>query len=422
MSISAPTPSLSRRSFVATALLLLVFGFTACGGEAQDKSAPQAAGSPKAAAPVVLATTLPLYDFARTVAGSDARVELLPPPGIGIHGYSASLKDRERLSRANIVIANGLGLESWLDSDFEAELKTRGVQIVRTGDAIPHSELRNFGDESWWNGMEDAPVVIETLASTPSPQPVSAKPAGLAPVRKASRSAPASKPVGHTSECGCADCAVAAAAEVAASHESDCGCPSCAAAAKAAAQAVADGACPVCGGFHGAKDVHVWLWRRGMEVQIDQIESALAKLIPEQAQAFASRASKLKADLAAVYEDGRQRLSSHRGRGMITFHDAWAYFGKDMGIRVVGVVTPVPGVGGSLKNREQLESLMRSGRACAVFMEPRMDPMFATQVADAVGAKVYMLDPMESTADLAGFSVIDAMRANIAALETAFGE
>lgn len=74
----------------------------------------------RSAAPVdegrlrVVTTFAPLYSFTAAIAGSDAVVENLLPPGVGPHDYAFAPSDVERLSRADLIVANGLGLEAWL--------------------------------------------------------------------------------------------------------------------------------------------------------------------------------------------------------------------------------------------------------------------------------------------------------------------
>ena len=74
-----------------------------------------------AAEPVkkVLCTTFPLHSITRNVAkgSSDLAVELLLPATLGCpHHYSLHPKDMQKLSKADILVTNGLGLEEFLDA------------------------------------------------------------------------------------------------------------------------------------------------------------------------------------------------------------------------------------------------------------------------------------------------------------------
>jgi len=63
----------------------------------------------------VLTTIAPLYSFAKTIAGDAANVENLLPLGTDPHDFSLSPEDIIKISRAQVVIKNGVGLEKWLD-------------------------------------------------------------------------------------------------------------------------------------------------------------------------------------------------------------------------------------------------------------------------------------------------------------------
>lgn len=77
----------------------------------------------------VVATTPILADVARTVAGDAARVETLLPPDADPHAFEPSPRDLARLASADLVIANGLGLEAFLHKILEAG-KIDGSRLV----------------------------------------------------------------------------------------------------------------------------------------------------------------------------------------------------------------------------------------------------------------------------------------------------
>ena len=65
--------------------------------------------------PRILTSFVPLYCFAVNVAGEQADVENLLPSGVGPHDYQFTRRDLEKISGADVIIINGLGLENWLD-------------------------------------------------------------------------------------------------------------------------------------------------------------------------------------------------------------------------------------------------------------------------------------------------------------------
>jgi zinc/manganese transport system substrate-binding protein len=83
----------------------------------------------------VITTIAPLYSFAKNVAGDYADVENLLPSGAGPHEYSLSPENVMKVSKAHVLIENGVGLEKWLDKlvlqeNFHSESAGVAKQIV----------------------------------------------------------------------------------------------------------------------------------------------------------------------------------------------------------------------------------------------------------------------------------------------------
>lgn len=104
------------------------------------------AGSPQAQAVnsrktlQVVTTFIPITDFTKAVAGDRAEVTQLLPTNVGPHDFQARPDDAQRLAKADVLVENGLGLESFLDdlvkNSGKANLKiidsSKGVQTIST--------------------------------------------------------------------------------------------------------------------------------------------------------------------------------------------------------------------------------------------------------------------------------------------------
>jgi zinc/manganese transport system substrate-binding protein len=101
----------------------------ACG----DDDTPRATAD---AAPVVIATTTIWADVVRNVAcGDRATVETIIPAGGDPHSFEPSLQDREHLGDADLVVANGAGLEPSLE-DTVAAVEHDGTVVFRVTDHV----------------------------------------------------------------------------------------------------------------------------------------------------------------------------------------------------------------------------------------------------------------------------------------------
>ncbi|MDB6109218.1 MAG: Periplasmic solute binding protein [Pedosphaera sp.] len=86
---------------------ILLFAFAVVGG-------PNATGA-EGHRLKVLTSFLPVYCFTVNVAGDLAEVENLLPPGADPHDFQFSPREMRKLTAADMIVINGLGLESWLD-------------------------------------------------------------------------------------------------------------------------------------------------------------------------------------------------------------------------------------------------------------------------------------------------------------------
>lgn len=69
--------------------------------------------------PLVLTTFTVLADMARNVAGDHLRVESITKAGAEIHGYEPTPGDLRTAEGAELILDNGLGLESWFEKFVE---------------------------------------------------------------------------------------------------------------------------------------------------------------------------------------------------------------------------------------------------------------------------------------------------------------
>ncbi len=101
-------------------------------GPAGARGAPRKPDPPLA----VAASILPLADFARHVGGDRVRVEVLVPPGASPHTYEPTPAQLALLSRARVLVLNGVGLEFWADKVVAAAHNPRLI-VIRAAAGLP---------------------------------------------------------------------------------------------------------------------------------------------------------------------------------------------------------------------------------------------------------------------------------------------
>lgn len=90
-------------SFICSVCILIL---SFCGCNAENNS-----GKLK-----IVTTIFPAYDFARNIAGDNAEVSLLLPPGVETHSFEPTPKDMVEIENCDIFIYNGGESESWVES------------------------------------------------------------------------------------------------------------------------------------------------------------------------------------------------------------------------------------------------------------------------------------------------------------------
>jgi zinc transport system substrate-binding protein len=84
---------------------------------------------------LVVASILPLADFAREVGGDRVRVEALIPPGASPHAYDLKPSQLQAVTRARVLVLNGVGLEYWADQVISAANNPR-LTVVTASEGL----------------------------------------------------------------------------------------------------------------------------------------------------------------------------------------------------------------------------------------------------------------------------------------------
>lgn len=102
---------MSARIALAISMIVGSATFSACGG----MTTPSSANGYR-----VVATTSIFADLARLALGDAVSIESIVPAGVDVHTFEPSPSDAVAIASANIVIANGLGLDPWVTKLVDA--------------------------------------------------------------------------------------------------------------------------------------------------------------------------------------------------------------------------------------------------------------------------------------------------------------
>jgi len=173
-------------------------------------------------------------------------------------------------------------------------------------------------------------------------------------------------------------------------------------------------------GPRAAPNPHTWVSPRNAARQVEAIGEALAAAYPAGADRFRRNAGAYAARLSALASGMEAAARRFRSRRIVTFHNAFDYLARDLGLEVVARIEDTPGQEPSAGQIARLVRLIRERRAAAVFAEPQYPERLAAAVAREAGVPLRVLDPVVTgPADPAAYE--RAMRANLAVLADALG-
>lgn len=180
----------------------------------------------------------------------------------------------------------------------------------------------------------------------------------------------------------------------------------------------------------GQYDPHVWFDVALWATTLAPVERELARLLPEHAESFAANRRLFEQELAELDRWVAERILTVPAgqRVLITAHDAFGYFGRRYGIRVVGLQGISTLAEAGLRDVERVVDEIVEARIPAIFVESSVPRKSIEAVQAAVGARglevriggqLYSdaLGPEESAAG----TYIGMVRANVTTIVSALG-
>lgn len=115
----------------------------------------------------------PLYDFTKKVGGDKVNVTNLVPAGTEPHDWEISTSDIVNLEKADMLVYNGAGIESWTDKVINS-LENKNIDYVKTSEGLDiHSadvnekshDGHNHGssDPHTWLSIKNAKKEMENI-------------------------------------------------------------------------------------------------------------------------------------------------------------------------------------------------------------------------------------------------------------------
>lgn len=167
-----------------------------------------------------------------------------------------------------------------------------------------------------------------------------------------------------------------------------------------------------------SKDPHIWLNPNFAKMQVKTIALNLKTIDPENAGYYEKNANDYITKLSKLDEKIRTEISQCDRKDFLAFHNAFFYFANEYGLTQHTIIS------GKDQHEEvtpqTLEKIIQDSKTLGfgvVFTEGAIDSRLSKVIADEIGARVLVLDPIEIGDE--STSYIEKMQKNLASLKEA---
>ncbi|MDR9745980.1 metal ABC transporter substrate-binding protein [Paenibacillus sp. FSL F4-0087] len=303
----------------------------------------------------------PMYEFTKNVAGDLANVHTLVPAGMEPHDWEPTPQDMASIEKADVLVYNGAGMESWIDQVTDSLSNSKLIQVEASHgiDLLEGSEEdehdHEHGDTTDTHDHADEATTEEH-----------------------DHDHDAEAEEGHT-------------------HDHD----------------------------HGGLDPHVWLSPALAVKEVRNIEAGLAQAAPEHADQFKQNADAYIAKLEALDQDFKAAVADSKRKDFITQHAAFGYLAQEYGLQQVPIAGLSPEQEPSAAQMASVIDFAKEHQVKTIFFETLVSSKVSETIANEVGAKTAVLNPIEGLTEeeiAAGMDYIGVMRQNLEALKLALNE
>lgn len=169
-------------------------------------------------------------------------------------------------------------------------------------------------------------------------------------------------------------------------------------------------------------DPHVWLSPKLAERMADKILQGFIQADKNNAGYYTANANTLKAELETLDTEFAAGLRDCADRSIVTSHAAFGYLASAYNLNQVAIAGLSPDAEPSPKELADITKFARENNVTYIFFERLASPKLSRTVADEIGAKTLVLNPLEGLdkKELAeGKNYFTEMRNNLANLRIA---
>lgn len=173
---------------------------------------------------------------------------------------------------------------------------------------------------------------------------------------------------------------------------------------------------------HSEYDPHVWLDPTNVIKEVDMTVKAFSEADPANKDYYEKNGKDYKEKLAKLDKDYKAFTDTLSQKELIVSHQAFGYFAKHYGLVQVPIMGVSPDAEPTPDRMAKIVAFSKAHQVKAIFGEELVSPKLAEAIANEIGAKVYVLNPVEGLTEeqtKAGETYLSLMEKNLQTLKEA---
>lgn len=169
-------------------------------------------------------------------------------------------------------------------------------------------------------------------------------------------------------------------------------------------------------------DPHIWLSPRLAKLQVDEILKLYLKTDSVNSDYYTNNAMDLITKLNGLDNEYKSSLSNCKSKVIVTSHSAFNYLAYDYGLTQTAISGLSSNSEPSLKQLSEIANYARLNNVKYIFFESLVSPKLSNTLANEVGAKTLVLNPIEGLTEdelSQGKNYLDIMQENLENLKIA---
>ncbi len=344
---------MKKSTILLTCLFLLSLLIGGCGTTSSEQSS-----TPKEQIRV-LTGIYPLYDFAKHIGSDKISVKNIVPAGAEPHDWEPSPQDIAEITKADVLILSGSGMEPWADKvlgviDQNKVTVIYAAQNINLLEPLSNEQVENSGQHEDKHSTDTHQTATDQTKEPSPDQDL------------------------HAED----------------KHDHD----------------------------HAGKDPHIWLDPLNAKTMVDTILAGLVKVDEKNKAVYEANAEAYKKELDQLHEEYQTGLANAKLREFITSHAAFGYLAERYQLIQIPVRGLAAESEPSPADMATIIKLAQEKNINYIFFETLVSPKVSEAIASELKGQTLVLDPLESLSDqdiAAGKDYLAGMRENLKNLKTA---